>query len=166
MMMFLVLLGSATVAPAQEVHYNYDREVTFTAYKTYRWAERSGVATDQLLDHDIRRAIDGQLAQKGLVRVEGPADLELEYRVSQEKEKQLDVSGFGPRWWSMARASTSTVEVGALLVNFYDPAIQRLVWRGTVSKTVDLKNDPDKNYRNLEKAVAKLLRNYPPKSRK
>jgi hypothetical protein len=41
------------------------------------------------------------------------------------------------------------------------------VWRGSVSKTLDRnKKDPDKNYQHLEKAVAKLLRNYPPKSKK
>jgi hypothetical protein len=47
----------------------------------------------------------------------------------------------------------------------YDPAKKQLVWRGSVSKTLDIKKDPDKNYKNLEKAVSKLLRNYPPKSK-
>ena len=37
-----------------------------------------------------------------------------------------------------------------------------LVWRGVASKTLDLSTDPDKNYRTLEKAVAKLFKNYPP----
>jgi len=53
-----------------------------------------------------------------------------------------------------------------LVINMYDPAKKQLVWRGSVSKTLNIKKDPDKNYKNLEKAVAKLLRNYPPKSKK
>ena len=48
----------------------------------------------------------------------------------------------------------------------FDPATKQLVWRGSVSKTLDINEDPDKNYRNLEKAVAKLFKNYPPDSRK
>jgi len=31
-----------------------------------------------------------------------------------------------------------------------------LVWRGWVSRTLDISNDPDKNYRNLQKATGKL----------
>jgi hypothetical protein len=46
------------------------------------------------------------------------------------------------------------------------PGYKQLVWRGSASKTLDINEDPDKNYRNLEKAVAKLFKNYPPDSRK
>ena len=42
----------------------------------------------------------------------------------------------------------------------------QLVWRGSVSKTLDIKRDPDKNYRTLEKAVAKLLKDCAPKAGK
>jgi hypothetical protein len=42
------------------------------------------------------------------------------------------------------------------------------VWRGSASKTLNIQRDPDKNYRNLEKAVAKLFKNssFPPGSGK
>jgi hypothetical protein len=69
----------------------------------------------------------------------------------------------GPRRSGLVRANTSTIEVGTLVVNLYDPAKKQLVWHGTVSKTLSVSKDPDKNYKNLQKAVAKLLRNYPPK---
>ena len=57
---------------------------------------------------------------------------------------------------------TSTIAVGTLLIDLYDPATKQLVWRGDGTKTIDIKKNPDKNYRNLQKAVAKLLKNYPP----
>jgi len=41
-----------------------------------------------------------------------------------------------------------------------------LVWRGSVSKTLNPSKDPEKNYKHLEKAVVKLLKNYPPTSAK
>jgi hypothetical protein len=48
----------------------------------------------------------------------------------------------------------------------YDPAAKQLVWRGTASKTIDPKAKPEKRQKNLQKAVAKLLKNYPPKQKK
>jgi hypothetical protein len=49
-----------------------------------------------------------------------------------------------------------------LTIGLFDPASKQLVWRGAASKTLNLSKDPDKNYRDLEKAMAKLFRNYPP----
>ena len=44
------------------------------------------------------------------------------------------------------------------MIGLFDPASKQLVWRGSASKTLDIKKDPDKNYRNLEKAMAKLFK--------
>jgi len=63
------------------------------------------------------------------------------------------------------QGQTSTIPVGILLVNLYDPGRKQLIWRGDASKTIDLEKDPDKNYRNLQKAMAKLFKNYPPQPR-
>jgi hypothetical protein len=75
----------------------------------------------------------------------------------------------GPGWWGgpwgnwgNTRVSTSTIEVGKLVIGIFDPAAKKLVWRGSAAKTLNLKRDPDKNYRDLEKAMAKLFRSYPP----
>jgi hypothetical protein len=46
----------------------------------------------------------------------------------------------------------------------YDPSKKQLVWRGVASKTLDTKAKPDKRQKNLQKAAAKLLKNYPPKT--
>jgi hypothetical protein len=45
----------------------------------------------------------------------------------------------------------------------YDPAGHDLVWRGVVTKTIDPKAKPEKQQKNLAKAVKKLLKNYPPR---
>jgi hypothetical protein len=44
----------------------------------------------------------------------------------------------------------------------YDSANHDLVWRGVASKTLDAKAKPEKQQKNLAKAVKKLLKNYPP----
>ncbi len=161
----LICLGLA--AFAQEVQFDYNRSADFQAYRTYQWIDYRPVQPgDQLLDQDIKRAVDEQLAGKGLRRVEGGGDLYVGYQASISQEKQFDsLSWAGPRWWSSlgdTRVKTSSIEVGKLIIGMFDPDAGKLVWRGTAVKTLDIKEDPDKNYRNLEKAMAKLFKNYPP----
>src|SRR5215475_15222543 len=63
-------------AYGQDIHYNYDRGANFGSYRTYQWVDiPGGRVDDQFIDRDIKRAIDEQLAQKGLTRVEKDADL-------------------------------------------------------------------------------------------
>jgi len=165
----IILMGLGVAAFAQEVHFDYNRSANFSAYKTYQWVDYREVPVgDQILDQDIKRAVDAQLAGKGLRRVESDGDLYVGYQVSISQEKQFDSLGEwgGPGWWGSpwgnwgnTRVTSSTIEVGKLVIGMFDPASKQLVWRGSASKT--LKKDPDKNYRNLEKAIAKLFRNYP-----
>ena len=103
---------------------------------------------------------------KGLRRVDVGGDLLVSYRRALSKEKEFDSFGRGGLSWTGARVTSSTIEIGSLGVGLFDAASQQLVWRGSVTKTLDLKTDPDKNYRTLEKAMAKLFRNYPPGVRK
>jgi hypothetical protein len=164
-------------AYAQDVHYNYNRGTNFQSYKTYKWVDLPDGVSDQLIDESIKRAIDEQLAQKGLTKVDGgkDADLQIGYHAIITAEKGLNLSG--TRWggwggglggWSDAsvQGQTSTIPVGTLLVDIYDPGAKQLIWRGDVTKTVDLKKDPDKNYKALQKAMAKLFKNYPPQAKK
>jgi hypothetical protein len=48
----------------------------------------------------------------------------------------------------------------------YDRTAKQLVWRGMASKTLDPKAKPEKRTKNLNKAMAKMLKNYPPPPKK
>ena len=168
----LLCLGGLA-AFAQEVQFDYDRSANFSAYQTYQWVDYTPVQVgDQLLDRDIKRAVDEQLAGKGLRRVDSGGDLLVGYQAGISKEKQFDSigTGFGggPFWgpwgggWGDTRVTSSTIDIGKLTIGLFDPAIKQLVWRGVASKTLDIKKDPDKNYGTLQKAMAKLFKNYPP----
>jgi hypothetical protein len=162
----------AACAYGQDVHYNYDRGATFAKYKTYQWVDIPGGAVpDQLIDQAIKRAVDEQLAQKGLTKVEKNADLCIGYQFVLNLEKSVSLwdMGGGAGWgwdpWGGTRnvqGQTSTIPVGTLLVDLYDVGRKQLVWRGDATKTIDLKKEPEKNYKNLQKAMAKLFKNYPP----
>src|ERR1700747_1939600 len=62
----------------------------------------------------------------------------------------------------MATATSSTLSVGTLGFDVYDPAAKQLLWRGSATKTLNPPKDPDKRQKNLDKSVAKLLKNFPP----
>ena len=169
----LLCLGLPAVA--QEVQFDYDRSVDFNAYKTYQWVDYRRVDVgDQLLDRDIKRAVDEQLAGKGLQRVESGGGLLVGYQAGISQEKAFDATGWGGGggpwgwggpWggnWGNVHGTTATIDIGKLVIGLFDPVTKQLVWRGSAAKTLDLSKDPDKNYRTLQKAMTKLFRNYPP----
>ena len=136
-------------------------------------ASGSSVSDDQLLNQDIKRAVDEQLAQKGLSKVDKGGDLLVGYQANVREEKSINLWGSGgsglwgggPGWgggFSSVQGQTSTIPIGSLVVGMYDPARKQLIWRGDASKTVYLKKDPNKNYKTLQKAMTKLFKNYPP----
>jgi hypothetical protein len=83
-------------------------------------------------------------------------------------EKSVDLystggfGGWGGWGGDRVQGQTSTIPVGILLMDVYDAEKKRLVWRGDAMKVIDLKTEPEKNYRNLQKVMAKLFKNYPP----
>src|SRR5271157_5849137 len=90
----IVFLGVA--AFAQDVQFDYNRSANFNAYKTYQWVDYKPVQVgDELLDQDIKRAVDEQLAGKGLRRVESGGDLLVGYQAGISQEKQFDSFGSG-----------------------------------------------------------------------
>ena len=80
-------MGLGVAVFAQEVHFDYNRSANFSAYKTYQWVDYREVPIgDQILDQDIKRAVDAQLAGKGLQRVESDGDLYIGYQASISRE--------------------------------------------------------------------------------
>jgi hypothetical protein len=173
-----MFLTSGASLVAQDVRYNFDSKADFTTFKTYKWVDIKGADhANQLVDKQIRDTVEAELAKKGLQKADSDsADLYVAYQTAVGTEKQFTSYntgwGYGPGWgggWygggmgtTMTTGSTSTIYVGQLALDMYEPAKKDLVWRGIVSKTLDPKAKPEKQQKNLTKAVAKLLKNYPP----
>ncbi len=164
----LVLLAARTLA-AQDVRSNYMPGTDFSKYHTYKWVLIEGAShPNQIADAEIKQSVDSQLASKGLTKTDGDkADLYVGYQVATDKEKQWNGYGMGGgvRWGGMATATSSTIAVGTLVLDLYDPATKQLVWTGSATKTLDPSSNQEKNQKNLDKAMAKLLKNYPPKQK-
>jgi len=177
----LLVVGSAM---AQDVRYNFEQGANFAAYKTYKWVPIKGAQQiDSMVEGQIKAAVDAQLATKGLTKTDSDkADLHVGYQVaiSQEKQYSSMTSGtggyYGPGWrggwyggaggFSTTTGSTSTIYIGQIAVDMFDVAAEKIVWRGLASKTIDQKAKPDKQQKNLTKAMTKLFKNYPPPVKK
>jgi hypothetical protein len=171
-----MLAASMTLA-AQDVGYNFDSQADFSRFRTYRWVNiPGGQKLDSLVDSQLRQAFETELAKKGLTRSDSEtADLYVGYQVAIGQEKQLNTYdtgwGYGPGWrygggTGMTTSTTSTIYVGSIAFDMYEAPKKQLVWRGTATKTVDPTAKPEKRQKNIQKAVAKLLKNYPPKPKK
>jgi len=183
-LMAVVFLIGASATVAQDVRYDFDKDKDFSKYKTYKWVPIKGAdMPDELTQKAITSAIDEELAKKGLTKTDSDdADLYVGYQTAIGTEKQYTSYntgwGYGPGWgggWyggyggmstSTTYGSTSTVYVGQLDLSMYDPAAKQLVWRGVATKTLDPKAKPEKKQKNIAKAVAKLLKKYPPEVKK
>ncbi|HEX8894064.1 MAG TPA: DUF4136 domain-containing protein, partial [Terriglobales bacterium] len=68
----------------------------------------------------------------------------------------------GPGWRVTGSGKAETIYKGELDVAMSDAAKHVLVWRGVASKALDPKANPEKRQNDLDKAVAKLMKDYPP----
>lgn len=178
--LMLLLLG-VSAAIAQDVRYNFAQDADFSKFKTYKWVSiKNADQVDELTAKQITQAIDAELAKKGLTKTDSDsADLYIGYQTAIHTEKEWNAYntgwGYGPGWgrggWygdtgmNTATATSNTIYIGQLNLDIYSVATKELVWRGIASKTIDVNAKPDKRQKNIEKGIAKLLGNYPPKKK-
>jgi Domain of unknown function (DUF4136) len=162
------LLSTAGVLAAQDVTSNYMPGTDFSKYHTYKWVVIEGGAhPNQIVDAEIKQAVDSQLATKGLAKTDGEtADLLVGYQTAVNQQKQWNAYGMGGfRFGGMGTATSSTINIGTLVLDMYDPTTKQLVWTGRATESLDPSSNQEKNEKNLNKAMAKLLKNYPPKTK-
>ncbi|HMU62628.1 MAG TPA: DUF4136 domain-containing protein [Gemmatimonadales bacterium] len=168
---FGAMLVGANDAAAQKVATNYDTKTDFTQFKTYKWVDITGATyPNQLMDMQIRQAIDSALATKGMTKADGDsASVYVAYQISVQQSTQYNTFGTGPGmaggWgWGggMSTTTPQTINTGTLVVDLYNPATKQLVWQSTASKQMNPSSDAAKNQANLQKAVDKMFKDYPP----
>ena len=177
----LIFVGVLVTTPllGQDVRYNFDKNANFSKFKTYKWvALKDAPTVNDLVSKQIMSAVDAELATKGLTKVDDDsANLYIGYQAGIGQEKQFSSFssdwGYGGGWYrggwyggaggmSTTTGQTSTIYVGQLALDMYDSTNKDLAWRGVASKTLDPKAKPEKQQKNLAKAIKKLLKNYPP----
>jgi hypothetical protein len=173
---------AALVAPAallaQKTTYDYEKSANFAAFKTYAYKDGTK-AGQELIDRRIVDAIDAQLAAKGLTKAEANPDVFVVYHIAFDKEKDISTyssgygGGYGPYGWGWgggwAGGTTHTqvrdILIGTLVIDIADAKKGQLAWRGIGQKEIDTQAKPDKRDKNINNAVKKIFKNYPPKQK-
>lgn len=160
------VLLSCLQAQAQSVTYNAMPGTNFASFHTYQWVNiPGGMHPDQITDQEIRQAIDSQLATKGFTKTTaGNPDLYVCYQIAVDQERQWNAMGGGFRFggMGMASATSSTISNGTLVLDFYAVSSKQQVWQGKATKTLNPSSNQQKNIKNLNNSIAKLMKNFPP----
>jgi Domain of unknown function (DUF4136) len=167
LMATLIFLTAASFG--QQVKTDYDRSANFSQYKTYTWQKVT--TKDPLWANRIKSDVDSALTAKGWSQAPSGGDISLVAIETTKSQQTLNTfyDGFGGgwRWGGGLGESTTTPEVykvGTLVLDMFDTQSKNLVWRGSASDT--LSNKSDKNIKNLDKGVQKMLKDFPPGEKK
>ncbi len=177
----VLALVACSVTFAQDVRTNYMPGTDFSKYHSYAWVNdvqglpAVGGHPDQILDAQVKQAIDSQMVAKGFTKVEdsSKADLLLGYQLAIDQERQINgfgdnMGGWGGGWgpWGGGlgtfSASTSSNYIGTFVVGMYDPAVKKLVWIGAAQHAIEPSKKQEKNQEMLNKGAQKLLKGFPP----
>ncbi len=173
-----LLLGSSSIALADNVKTDYDHSVDFSQYHSYSWGQVK--TSDPFYVDRIKQAVDQQLQAKGwqLVPSGGSTTVFAVGNVHNEKEVERMYNGLGPGWgggwgwggwgWGgggFGNTTSTTINqpVGKLVVDIFDGNTKKILFRGISSG--DLSNKAEKNTKNLNKDVDKMFKDFPPKSK-
>jgi hypothetical protein len=168
----LMLAVLPALAFAQKTTYDFDKDVNFASIHTYALKEGTP-AGNPLIDKRLVEAIQSQLAAKGLKVDEANPDIWVVYHVSVDKKKELSgytsgYGGYGGYGWRYGGGMTTTnmqvneILVGTLIIDMASASAK--AWSGGASgKEIDTNAKPDKRDKNINKAVEKILKEYPPK---
>ena len=110
------------------------------------------------------------MTAKGWTQVDSGGDISVVAMEIMRDQQTLNTfyDGFGGGWrWGGFGDATTTVDnykVGTLVLDMFDTQTKKLVWRGSASDT--LSDKTDKNIKNLDKGVEKMLRDFPPEPKK
>ena len=176
----LLIVAFQLAAPAQKIRVGYDKSADFVRFKSYSWGQPEMPVTRPILYATIIGSVDAQLKAKGLERVERDGDLVLmpaggmEFGLNVAASTPILPTYAGPpptvdaTMWTGAGGPSNLmapyVPEGTLVLTLVDRAANKVVWTGTVTEKLDIENK-EKSLELAEKAVVKLLKQFPPKKK-
>jgi Domain of unknown function (DUF4136) len=165
----LAVAGLVTSGLAQKIKVGYDKSADFSKYKTYTWAKPQAPVAKPFLYENVVGEVDDDLKAKGLQRTDKDGDLTLVaaggigFGYNMPPAFEMNVA-----YWSgeedTAVLTAPLVAEGTLILTLVDRAQNKMIWRGTAKENVD--PEVAKSLPHIEKAIDKLLKEYPPKHSK
>jgi hypothetical protein len=165
----LILATSPVVA--QTVYVDHDSELVPGSYSTFDWVPTPETSLEDeypLLHSQIKNAIEYRLVQSGLIQDDTKPELLVTYHTKVAGMVRLDAASYGydygpgwvwdPAWGDEAGDYASKVRTyprGTLIVDIWDMATGRVVWRGTVVGLVP--ENPDDVDQEIQAALEAMV---------
>jgi len=171
----LALLSCLAASARDKISVSYAKDLNFSQFKTYAWAEHGAVA-HPMLAADIVGAIDQELQARGLKKVTSNPDLIIQIYGSVDTDTAMysndplyagtggiplfDASMTGPVFIGFYGNTSVTIHKGELVVDLIDAKAKKLVWRGMATESVSA-HDPEKLIEEVNGAISKMFKEYP-----
>jgi Domain of unknown function (DUF4136) len=171
-------------AAKTDITVEYDKKFTFTGLKTWTWhpegkgkvllaltAENDPKKVADRVDPIIIPSLEREMGARGFTMAAANPDLYVHYYVLGTLQNSTQVQGqFLPSVteWAVppflaSTTATRTYPVGTLIVDVTAPAQQKLVWRGTAARKIQIDRPDAERRKVLEDAIRELLKKFPPK---
>lgn len=157
------LVACTTFKPSFQVA--SDPKASFENIRTFAWLEGIpmphgfSIVDGRFIDDRVRRAVDADLANKGLrPAAGGPPDIYVAYSTDLGGLAQDQEHG-GEIWWGSVYTTAPGEETMAIALDIRNPA-KKLIWRGAVVRA--LGSNPEAVGHDLDRAVGDMLAKFPP----
>lgn len=174
LLMAIIVLNACAGIP---VSTDYDPAWQMPADSGYAWIKRPSLHADPMIDNDlvagrVHRAVDDQLAGKGLHAVDSEAQAALLVTYHIGEEEKLDISsfhsnfGYYPCWRCYGPGFDSDIWVnqyteGKLIIDLIDAKTKQLVWRGSAARRVPNFKTPAERDAYIRETVAAIFKKFP-----
>ncbi|MBO3270256.1 MULTISPECIES: DUF4136 domain-containing protein [Hymenobacter] len=176
-----LLLGASSCATSSRVGVSsdFDHAVNFRAYKTWAWYPQQPVDAEggpakgyeSFLDQRLRTAIDRELTNKGLTRVENNPDIYVAYNAKVEEKQSASpyYNGLGYPYYGYGMygglygrgyAPMSQYAAGTVIIDLVDAKRKELAWRGSGQAQID--NNHSISEQEVYRIVNGIMGVYPP----
>lgn len=173
----LVLAPLTPKLDAQKVKIDYDKTTDFSKFKTYAWVPGTPVF-DPRLDAYIRNSVIDMLRHMGMTEAPvNAADILVTYHaavatdlsVGTALDPTFAATGGVPMpgqsvWETAGGAAPTHVSKGSLAFEILDRVANRPIWTGIAKQTVG--DTQHERWNQVQKALDKLFRSYPPGPKK
>ena len=143
----------------------FDREASFADLKTYDWVSEGNkrTAPNRQSERRIVAAVERELRAKGYQKDSSDPDFRVGFVVVvvDEVVQQTMVTDSVLGYVSM-RSSSQTFSDGTMVLFIEEPGGGRVIWRGVAEKSVNRDTSREEVDETIDKAVKKLLSEFPP----
>jgi hypothetical protein len=164
---FIALAAALLFTGCSSVHVesDYDREVDFSKYNSFRWiphvkgTEENPLMNDPLIEGHVKSAVNAELAKKGFTKLEeGHPDFLVAYYFT--ARNRVDVTHHYGYWYP--HTSVYKYKEGTLIIDIVDRVDRQLIWRGWATDALE---DRSRLKDQIDHAIEKLMKQFPPGSK-